>query len=221
MKLSNAYTAGLFDGEGWFSISRSRGSLYRHRREFFFQCQAGLVMREEMIVQALAETFGGTVRQQKRYSKNHSYVYRWRITGKNVLEFAETLQSLLIAKRAQAEMVIAFQKEKTLNGNQPLPDSRYDFYCYCYNHMSELNRKGVNKSVKDSVKIDYPSEDYPLSDLTFTMSELQYLTSMADTADSEKSMKISGLSKRGLRKFKEKVQHFPEGKIKWFLEKGL
>ena len=101
-----AYAAGLFDGEGWFSITRSKG--HRIKRDFCYQVHAGLVMRERSILTWLQRRFGGTVRKQKRYSDKHSFSYRWRTTGKQTLETAKLLKPYLMAKKKQAGVVIDF-----------------------------------------------------------------------------------------------------------------
>ncbi|QNN99113.1 LAGLIDADG endonuclease [Streptomyces phage Faust] len=139
------YVAGLFDGEGWFEIKRAAGSHYRASRDWAYQCHAFITMRDKQIIEALAEQFGGTATLVKKRSDKHSDYYAWRVTGKNALAFAESIEPYLIGKKDQAQLIIGFQNEKILNGNQPLPDSRYEFYTSCYAKMRELNTKGVGK----------------------------------------------------------------------------
>lgn len=143
--MNEYYVAGLFDGEGWFSIRRAKASLYRGTREWAYQCSTHIVMREKSIIDGLQEMFGGTVRQVKKRSENHSDYWEWHLGGKDSVVFCEKMKDKLIAKREQAQLIVDFMSEKTANGNQPLPDSRYEFYGQCFDKMKALNAKGVGK----------------------------------------------------------------------------
>jgi thymidylate synthase (FAD) len=81
-------------------------------------------------------------------------------------------------------------------------------------------------TIGDMVKAGFPNvwkafEDYHFNSINFTAPELRYLTVLAEDADSEKAMKASGLSKRELSELREKIKKMPEGRPRWFLEKGL
>jgi hypothetical protein len=143
--MSSEYAAGLFDGEGWFSISRAKGSLYRSKREWAFQAHASLSIRERHIVEALADKYGGTVTVARARKETHSDSWHWQTTGKNSKAFAEDVLPHLLAKDKQATLIISFQAEKNLNGNRPLPDTRYAFYEKAFAEMKKLNLKGVGK----------------------------------------------------------------------------
>lgn len=143
--MNEYYVAGLFDGEGWFSIRRAKASLYRGTREWAYQCSTHIVMREKSIIDGLQEMFGGTVRQVKKRSENHSDYWEWHLGGKESVLFCERMKDKLIAKTAQCQILLDFMAEKTINGNQPLSDSRYKFYGQCYDKMKSLNAKGTGK----------------------------------------------------------------------------
>ncbi len=141
--LSPQYVAGLFDGEGWFSIGRQRAK--RIRREYSFQLHAALTMREEKIVRALGNQFGGTVIDQKPRSVKHSKAYKWHVNGVSVLGFLDCVEPFLVAKSEQAGIARSFQEEKNRHGNKPLSDEQYRFRQCCFNTMAVLNKKGVGK----------------------------------------------------------------------------
>ena len=134
-----AYLAGLFDGEGWFSISRSRG-LYS--RPYSYQCHAAMVLKHKEPLLLLQSTFGGTIRLQKAYSPNHADYYRWRVTGAGAYNVAFKLGKHLLIKRQQSRIVRIFQKAKIANGNRPLTDKQYDIYVNLNAKMIELNQRG-------------------------------------------------------------------------------
>lgn len=139
------YFAGLFDGEGWFSISRAKGSFYRSKREWAFQAHAELSIREKHIVESLKSRYGGSIRLNKARKESHSDSWHWQTTGMNSKLFAESVLPYLRCKKEQAQTIILFQEEKILNGNKPLTDERYNFYEDCWESMKVLNTKGVGK----------------------------------------------------------------------------
>lgn len=143
--MNEYYLAGLFDGEGWFSIRRAKASLYRGTREWAYQCSSHLVMRERYIIEAIQDRFGGTIRQVKKRSENHSDYWEWHLGGRDSVIFCEAMKDKLIAKARQAQLIIDFQAAKAENGNRPVPDERYAFYGECYEKMKTLNAKGVGK----------------------------------------------------------------------------
>lgn len=143
--ISSQYAAGLFDGEGWFSISRAKGSLYGARRPWAFQVHASLSIREKHIVEKMMERYGGTVTLRAARKDAHSDSWHWRTTGLKTKEFAIDTIPYLLAKKEQALLAVKFQEEKEKNGNQPVPDSRYGLYEKCWSDMKILNKKGVGK----------------------------------------------------------------------------
>lgn len=138
------YVAGLFDGEGWFSITRTHHG--RHIREFQFQCHAGLVIRERFILEALESMFGGTIREQTSRNIKHNPYYRWRITGHEVLIFALYIKKYVRLKQKQANTVIQFQYLKGMAENKPLTDWQYSEYSRYYEELRLLNERGTGKA---------------------------------------------------------------------------
>lgn len=145
MILSNEYSAGLFDGEGWFTIRAASGKRYRMKREFAFQLRAALAMREKSLITALQETFGGSVREKISTNPKHSNYYYWELCGNGCLDFASKLLPYLKAKRKQAEIAIAFQTTKQTLGNKALTDEEYWWYERLHRQMKKSNQKGVGK----------------------------------------------------------------------------
>lgn len=140
-----AYCAGLFDGEGWFRINRIPGHYSGMKNKWAFQCEAAIQMREKSIVDLFLHHFGGTVRECKPQNKNCSVTYRWRCSGPTAQNFAQTVLPWLRGKTKTAKLLIKFQEEKNLNGNQPLSLQRYCFYETCFDAFSALNKKGIGK----------------------------------------------------------------------------
>lgn len=147
MKEDNIYFAGIFDGEGWFRIGRIKGHHHGMKREWSFYCEAALVIREKHIVEELCKLYGGTIRQEKPRKNTWSTTYKWRCSGNAAKRFAEIIFPWLRCKKKQAELLIKFQQEKTINGNKPLTDQRYEFYTSSFKEFSILNKKGIGKTL--------------------------------------------------------------------------
>ena len=143
--LVDAYTAGLFDGEGSFQIARNKGALTRSTREWAFQARASLALREQNIIELLRQSYGGTTRQLKKQSENHSDYFLWAITGLNVLKFVDGPGKLLIAKYEHGQVIKKFQARKILQSTRPLTDETYEFYQSCWEELKKLNQKGLGK----------------------------------------------------------------------------
>lgn len=143
MKLGLRYTAGLFDGEGWFQIDKAPT---RPRcLHPSYQVHARLVMRDRRLVYAMKQTFGGSIRPLRSTSRRHAQYYSWDVCGEGVAAFASRIGRFLVAKRRQAILANAFQAFKRQNTNRPntaVRVRRLDSY-YC--RMRHLNRKGVSR----------------------------------------------------------------------------
>lgn len=140
------YLAGLFDGEGWFRINKSKRKDIRW--PYAFQVHAEIALREKEILEVFQQRFGGTLRQLPKRSPKHSTYYMWRITGESVVRFVDEIGPYLVLKRQHAELAAEFQAFKREHGNKPLTKEEYDVQLSFFNRMRELNKKGVGKSLE-------------------------------------------------------------------------
>lgn len=141
------YFAGLFDGEGWFSIKRVKpnGNIKITKREYRFQAYAELVIREEFIIDLLCKRYGGTKRKQIPKNPKHSISYRWLISGTRLTKFAAMIATLGLCKHHQAVLILRLRAIKESNGNKSLTDDLYNQNCKLHEELSLLNRKGIGK----------------------------------------------------------------------------
>lgn len=137
-----SYAAGLFDGEGWFTIAACRRSDIR--REYSFQVRAGLTLRERdrHVLDWLSSVFGGKVCLSKKETKKHCAYWKWAVYGSQAQEFAAIIAPRLRIKQEQARLATQFQKVKSAHGNRPLSDEQYETRLSMYTEMKCLNRKG-------------------------------------------------------------------------------
>lgn len=100
--ISDAYTAGLVDGEGSFIICKPTAQ--EHRGQLVVE------IREKEVVQLLYNTYGGTVTFKRRRKENHSDTWVWKATGKALDTTLGRITDHLIIKKEQAKVMIKFRQ---------------------------------------------------------------------------------------------------------------
>lgn len=109
-----AYTAGLFDGEGYISILRA--TVRRKAGPIKWHILvAGMSMTDRPTIERTATVYGG---QPILYPYNdrfptHKPIFMWRISNSAALGFIETVYPYLRIKRPQADIARAFQATKS------------------------------------------------------------------------------------------------------------
>lgn len=142
MNLSDEYVAGLFDGEGWFQIDRSKRPDCKSPS---FQAHARVCMRDREMIMGLRARYGGSVRQSGKATDKHAAYWSWDVCGVEAAAFAVTMQPLLRLKHRQAALVVSFQALKSENRNRPNSAERVAALTSFYVNMKDLNRKGVSR----------------------------------------------------------------------------
>jgi hypothetical protein len=125
MKPSLSYFAGLWDGEGCFTI------LYvakkRRRKSPYWAAVASICQTDRAAISALQKKFGGKIHKRKR-SGHWKDVYEWRLWSYGAKRLAEKLLPYLLIKQHAAEILIAFQtyitKQSTYYGGGRLLTKR-------------------------------------------------------------------------------------------------
>lgn len=99
-----AYLAGIIDGEGSISASKSRPCTEN------FRIFLAVAMCDVGPINLLAQVFGGDVKIDKRQTKTGKFVFRWTVYCRNAATVLELLLPYLIVKRDRAMNAIALQK---------------------------------------------------------------------------------------------------------------
>lgn len=137
------YIAGIFDGEGFFVIKRSKPtSIKMGARPFRLQAVAGVTIKEEYICKGLQDMFGGKIRYNESKNIKHCHTYTWNITGSNLQIFCDIMYDYLLIKKDRAELIGEFQALKTNVGNKPITDADYNLSEKLYAKLRVLNKKG-------------------------------------------------------------------------------
>jgi len=136
-RVTDDYLAGIFDGEGSFTIVMCGKRL---------QARAQLSIREKYIVELLADRFGGFIRQNKARKAEHATTWRWNITGPNLLQFCLDMKELLLVKRSACLTVLEFQRLKTGNTSfRPMSDETRRQLEELHGDLRHVNRKGPGR----------------------------------------------------------------------------
>ena len=113
MSLSIPYVAGLFDGEGYITVTYYRAESFKYTR---CQIKAGIGLTYAPIIQQLCDQFGGLLNindsAHKRSAKNR-ICYAWVIASIKAADFLRHVQPHLVIKREQCDLAIELQRHVT------------------------------------------------------------------------------------------------------------
>ncbi|KKM87911.1 hypothetical protein LCGC14_1264120 [marine sediment metagenome] len=133
-----AYLAGIVDADGYiglintFSIDKAHGPTYRpetrgrvYGRRFRQVMRVGVTMTDPTVPTMLKAEFGGTLycRQRKQGWKN---VWAWDARSNKALKFLEAIRPWLLMKTKQADIAIAFQRQRAPHVPRSAADKHMD-----------------------------------------------------------------------------------------------
>lgn len=159
--MSPEYIAGLFDGEGYFTIRRVKStcSNVRSAHEYRFQGYAHISMREGWLLDRVTETLGyGTVNHNyKAATARHAAYACMTIQGASLTRFCEEIGPLLEIKSEQARAMLSLRRSKERRGNRNLSDDDYLLEVGIWEEMRDLNLKGPEKKNSRPVRPIVPA----------------------------------------------------------------
>ncbi len=101
-ELEVAYLAGLFDGEGYISVSTKT-----HRPAMSKGLIVGVQMTTPEPLHLCSRIFGGKVRS-RWHRPNEKLLYGWTLQGKRCETFLRFLFSYLLVKKEKANLALSF-----------------------------------------------------------------------------------------------------------------
>ena len=140
-KINLSYFAGIFDGEGSISLSKTNSS--KSNTFVLYVCVGNT---NEWIIQQLKFCFGGIVTYQEPKG-NKKPRWMWTLQAQKALGFLVLIEPYLHIKRPQAEIAIRFQKHKRRTGVYSPPQDYLDLEKELKEAMSRLNHRGKIKSL--------------------------------------------------------------------------
>lgn len=132
--VTDAYAAGLFDGEGSVIINRVNARVHS------LCCTMHLTDRAA--IGALHARFGGSLNTVKRRAPRHREIWSWRVSGAGAERFLLAIRPFLIVKAAQADLAFEFRAGHQ-DAHRLTPDERvleYDRRERYKAAMQSLNR---------------------------------------------------------------------------------
>lgn len=102
-----AYLAGIIDGEGHVSIH-----MHRRRYGLYATARIAVGMTNPVPVYALAQTFGGTVKEKPPQGNSRKKLYLWQISDHLAYHTAALLLPYLTVKAPQAACILALASMK-------------------------------------------------------------------------------------------------------------
>ena len=101
-----AYFAGIIDGEGCFTLRRSK-------RQRFGALSLQVGNTDVLLMQWIHAHFGGSLNLEQRRQAKHQSVWRWIAASADLETLLQRLIPYLITKKRQAELTLAYRA--TLN----------------------------------------------------------------------------------------------------------
>lgn len=144
-----AYLAGIIDGEGSISISRSgknRG------------CNASRLMlvltitstSKNLLEYCKAVTEGGQITMKRKVTSNHRACYEWRIRNHNAGRILFLIIPYLLLKKDQALLAIKFVETiRPRGGSIPLSVEIQVYREDCRSEIMKMNRKRESEATPD------------------------------------------------------------------------
>ena len=127
--MTDAYFAGLFDGEGTLRIS------FNGRQ---YQLLASLGMTHQVPVQGLCDRFGGWIELRSNGGTRWRPVYIWRASSSGAMRLIDAIEPFLVVKKPHAEAAREFQSLMTRK------TAMADVHkAQLYERMKELNKRGI------------------------------------------------------------------------------
>lgn len=142
--MNHDYVAGLFDGEGCFVITVSKNTGKVRRQEFYYKAEAAIEIREEFLVDALINLYGGNKTKKLPRKDGHSTTYRWKINGENLKAFCQNMEGRLMLKAKQAEVILEFFNVREGKTTTALTDEQIAKQLNLRGIIMNLNKKGVS-----------------------------------------------------------------------------
>lgn len=134
-KTQAAYIAGILDGEGCITLSRSG--------KYLRPLVSVVNTKKELLEYLVTSTGLGKVLVSKRPSKTSNIPYRWQIWSKQSSLFLIQVLPFLVIKKQQAILLLNFaNRSNTKHGRNGLSKDDVNHQTSIYNQLKKLNKRG-------------------------------------------------------------------------------
>lgn len=145
--LDNAYTAGLMDADGCFTLYKAANGDRSKRQTHYYVANAVVEIREESVCKFLVEQYGGTLGKKRARHENHSDTYVWKLTGSALDNFLQEVSEFLKIKKAQAKVLMDFRSIRAGKATSPITEEELERMSVCKDKITKLNQKGKHRQL--------------------------------------------------------------------------
>lgn len=141
-RATDAYAAGLIDGEGYIGIARRNGA-----GQFTLRVDVGMTVKAKALLEELKERYGGHVTLSRKATERWEAAYAWRIHGSQAATFLRQISPYLRLKAEQARLALKVEeirlslKQEGGQRSQWTEEAR-ERCAVLKERIHELNRKG-------------------------------------------------------------------------------
>ncbi|AFU86543.1 HNH endonuclease [Caulobacter phage CcrRogue] len=145
VEVDRAYLAGLIDGEGCISVSRthSNASAKGCRRGYAYRSSVSVAMTNKEVLLWASETTGFGKICPKKTKPHHRPAWTWTVWSKQAAELLKALQPYLRIKAEQAKALIEFQQAMRQPGSKGLSDEEWENRERSYEAFRQMNKRGL------------------------------------------------------------------------------
>lgn len=140
--MTDAYAAGLIDGEGCIYISAYSGG-----KQYGARIDVGMSARALRLLEAMQANYGGSIRKTRKRSDRWEAAYAWSLFGKPAADFLRRVHPHLLLKSEQARLAIRLhdmllELPKHRNGSTAWTSEGRSRAEAMRRRIQELNQKG-------------------------------------------------------------------------------
>lgn len=128
------YLAGIVDGEGHLQIVRHTNGSYTPR--------LSVGSTTKRLLDELAYGLGGRVYATKSRNPRAKDAWLWQLSGAPVTELMKRIESLLVVKKTQAQLILAVPRFHSLDGKRWTATELQTAAAY-HDDIMESNRRGA------------------------------------------------------------------------------
>jgi hypothetical protein len=147
MSESDAYAAGLFDGEGHIAIVFSKGSGEGKDKYPRFFLQVSMSQNSKEAVEWLSENYGGSIRfvkGKRSYDRGTYQRWNWSLSTNQAALFLKTIFPYTLIKSDEIKIAIEFQETMDpTRGRGRTPAQIIEFRRDCFDRIRACRKEKV------------------------------------------------------------------------------
>lgn len=141
-RLTDAYAAGLIDGEGCLYLQHNKKV-----NTFTPRCDVGMTVKGDLVLKKMKKQYGGKIRQTRKATNQWERAICWTLMGKECASFLSAISPHLVLKSEQARILLQLNDflqslPKHPNGTVQWSNDARRQGAIAKSLISELNQKG-------------------------------------------------------------------------------